>query len=193
MDDSGNGHCQMPNAYRGNSCHSDGDCTRDVNTTCYFTSPPTSPKDLGTCLRACDGNNDCAPRAQVGQTCLPFYSASGTPVGGCFPGFFPYPCQTSANCVGDLTCRGANLTATPPVLGHCTTLCQTDEDCNADRWTAGQSFCAGGVCLPFLSNGAACAADTQCASKLCQDASTTSTSMSVSPLGGGKVCAEATP
>ena len=42
-----------------------------------------------------------------------------------------------------------DLTATPPVLGHCTTLCQTNDDCEADRWTAGQSFCGNGVCLPL--------------------------------------------
>jgi hypothetical protein len=190
IDDSGNGHCATPNAYRGNSCRSDSDCIRDVNTTCFFTSPPTSPKDLGTCLRACDSTLSCAPRAGVGETCLPFYDQGGSQVAGCFPGFFPYPCETSANCVGDLSCRGADLTASPPVLGHCTTLCQTDDDCNADRWTAGQSFCAGGVCLPFLSTGSACTADSQCASKLCQEPSSSTSSATSSMSAPGKVCAQ---
>jgi hypothetical protein len=176
------GHCEMPAAYRGNACRTDDDCTRDVGTTCFYSSPPTSPKELGTCLRSCDATGACAPRAGIGHTCLPFYTSAGAPAGGCFPGFFPYPCLTSANCVGDLTCRGADLTASPPVVGHCTTLCQTDDDCAADRWTAGQSFCGAGVCLPLQAGGAACATDGQCQSKRCQPDSASS--------GGGNVCAE---
>jgi hypothetical protein len=74
------------------------------------------------------------------------------------------------------------LTASPPVLGHCTVLCQTDADCQADRWTAGQSFCGPGVCLPLQAGGAPCTANGQCQSKLCQPDTTTS--------GGGNVCAE---
>ncbi len=53
------------------------------------------------------------------------------------------------------------------MLGHCTTLCQTNDDCEADRWTAGQSFCGNGVCLPLRDGGAPCTADGQCASKVC--------------------------
>jgi len=167
------GHCETPNAYRGNSCHTDDDCTRDVGTVCAFQSPPEKATDLGNCLRPCTATAgappDCGPRAGIGQTCLPFYTSGGAQAAACYPGFFPYPCNTDANCVGngDLTCRGAK--AGVPGSGNCTTLCQTDTDCNANRWTAGQSYCASppGVCAPLLTGGALCQTNDQCASKVC--------------------------
>jgi hypothetical protein len=162
------GHCETPNAYRGNSCRTTADCTRDENTICVFQSPPQKATDLGNCLRPCDATTfDCAPRAGIGHSCLPFYGSDGTQAAACFPGFFPYPCTTTANCVGDLTCRGAS--AGVPDSGNCTTLCQTDADCEADRWTAGQSFCAPqGVCAPLLAGGKQCLSNNQCQSKSCQ-------------------------
>ncbi len=183
------GHCETPNAYRGNSCFTDADCTRDENTFCYFQTPPAKPTDLGTCLRPCTadatvGTLNCAPRAGISHTCLPFVDSTGATSPGCYPGFFPYPCLTTANCVGDLTCRGADLTTSPPTEGNCTTLCQNDDDCNADRWTAGQSFCAPqGICAPLLEGGKPCTANTQCQSKDCQlgDASAVGTCASPTP------------
>jgi hypothetical protein len=169
------GHCETPNAYRGNSCRTTADCTRDVGTICAFQSPPQKATDLGNCLRPCDPTAlDCAPRAGIGHSCLPyFYTSTGAPAAACFPGFFTYPCTTTANCVGngsDLTCRGAQPGV--PDSGNCTTLCQTDADCEADRWTAGQSFCANppGVCMPLLAGGKACASNSQCQSNVCQPA-----------------------
>jgi hypothetical protein len=165
----GQGYCESPYSYRGNSCHTDDDCVRngirDTTTSCFFTSPPESASDLGTCLRPCDGGS-CAPRAGIGQTCVPFSSPAGTPTDACFPGIFPLPCATTANCVGDLTCRGAN--AATNTLGNCTTLCQTDADCDADRWTAGQAYCASaGVCAPLVAGGSPCQSDDQCQTKVC--------------------------
>jgi hypothetical protein len=174
-------HCETPNAYRGNSCHKDADCTRDVGTACFFQTPSTTgPTDLGTCLRPCAAGA-CAPRAGIGEACLPFFDDTGNATTACFPGFFGYPCAGDTNCVGDLKCR--QIPGVSPT--RCTTLCQTDADCTADRWTAGQSFCAGSVCAPLLPAGAPCQADTQCQSKLCP------------PVPAGmsetQACAEATP
>ena len=115
------------------------------------------------------------PRAGIGQTCLPFYTAGGvrrrppaTRVSS------PTPATTDDNCVGNgaLTCRGAQ--AGVPGSGTCTTLCQTDTDCNANRWTAGQSFCDSprGVCAPLLPGGAPCQTNdaTSAQSKVCMTA-----------------------
>src|SRR6185437_4640753 len=73
----GKKYCQSPYSYRGNSCRTTADCTRDVNTICVFQTPPEKSADLGTCLRPCavpqDGTTpDCAARAGIGQSCLPF-------------------------------------------------------------------------------------------------------------------------
>jgi hypothetical protein len=182
----GNGYCEAPYSYRGNACHTDDDCVRngvrDSSTSCYFQSPPEKPTDVGTCLRP-TSMGDCAPRALLGQTALPFYAADGSPTTACFPGFFGLPCLGNGNCVGGMTCRQA--IANVAASSICTTLCQTNADCNADRWTAGQSFCApSGVCAPLLAGGQKCLANDQCQSKNCQ-----------LPDGGAAAgtCAEPTP
>ena len=166
----GNSYCEAPYSYRGNACHTDDDCVRngvrDTSTSCYFQSPPEKPTDVGTCLRP-TSMGDCAQRALLGQTPLPFYTADGAATTACYPGFFGLPCLGNANCVGGMTCRQA--IANVAASSICTTLCQTDADCNADRWTAGQSFCApAGVCAPLLAGGQKCLANDQCQSKSCQ-------------------------
>jgi hypothetical protein len=74
------------------------------------------------------------------------------------------PCDSDANCTPGLTCRAVSATTK-----ICTTLCQTEKDCEANRWTAGESFCGGTVCLPFgaLPAGAPCAKDSWCESGTC--------------------------
>jgi hypothetical protein len=167
----GHGYCESPYSYRGNSCHTDDDCVRngvrDTTSSCFFEAPPEKATDLGTCLRPSAGG-DCAPHAGIGQTPLPFYPASGTAQTlACFPGFFGFPCGGNRNCAGDMTCRQAVSSVAASSI--CTTLCQTDADCNADRWTAGQSFCApSGVCAPLLGGGKPCLSSDQCQSKSCQ-------------------------
>jgi hypothetical protein len=185
----GHSYCESPYSYRGNSCHSDDDCVRngvrDSSTSCYFQTPPEKATDLGTCLRPCTG--DCAQRAGIGQTCLPFYNvasptSAATPALGCFPGFFGLPCTSNANCAGDLKCRQVDPADASTTI--CTALCQIDDDCNADRWSAEQSFCApSGLCAPLQAGGKPCLHDSQCQSKNCQK------------TDGGAVgmCAEPTP
>jgi hypothetical protein len=179
----GHGYCETPNAYRGNSCYTDDDCVRDgvrdQTTSCFFTAPPEKPTDVGTCLRPPDASSSCAPRAGIGQTLLPFFTPSGAATAACYPGFFPYPCVTTANCVGDLTCRGADSATNK--LGNCTILCATntdpadpDADCHNDRWIGPQAFCATppggttGVCAPLLADRQPCTSANQCLSKVCQ-------------------------
>jgi hypothetical protein len=203
----GQGHCESPYSYRGNSCRTSADCMRDENTICVFQSPPEKPTDLGTCLRPCTvapGQTapDCAPRAGIGHTCLPFLTVSDptsapTATAACFPGSFAVPCRTTANCVGDLTCRGADPTAGK--LGSCTTLCATnsdphdpDADCHNDRWIGDPSYCATppnattGLCAPLLAGGSPCQSDNQCQTKVCQPPPDGGTSTSAK-------CAMATP
>ena len=169
-----------PNAYRGASCSRDSDCTRDSGTICVYQSPTYKPTDLGTCLRPCDATGACQPRAQVGQTCLPFYDPSGKAVTACYPGFFGLPCATEKSCVGDLTCRTIPGVSFP----LCSTVCQTDADCENDRWTRGQAFCAGSVCVPRLADDAPCSDGSQCASKLCAPSG---------DMSGATTCQEASP
>jgi hypothetical protein len=188
----GHSYCESPYSYRGNACRTTADCTRDENTICVFQTPPEKSTDLGTCLRPCgvaDGGTapDCAPRAGIGQTCLPFLTVSdpsSAPVAtsACFPGSFGLPCRGNTNCVDDLKCRQVDPTDVATTI--CTALCQIDDDCNADRWSAGQSFCApSGLCAPLASAGKPCLASNQCQSKSCQKSD-------AGPVGA---CAEPTP
>ncbi|HEY5088986.1 MAG TPA: hypothetical protein VIK30_03410 [Polyangia bacterium] len=189
---SGNGRCEMPQAYRGTSCradHGNDDCALNAGTVCVFQTPPTSPTDQGLCQRPCAPDGACPPRAGIGETCIPFVDSKGKSSPACYPGLFSLPCFSTPNCVGDLSCRGADPTTTPPTPGLCTTLCQTDTDCNNDRWTAGQSYCSisvgVGVCVPLLAGGKDCQADTQCQSKVCQPPA--------ADTSGSSTCTEATP
>jgi hypothetical protein len=182
------GHCESPYSYRGNACRTTADCTRDENTICVFQTPPEKSTDLGTCLRPCTGTPpDCAPRAGIGQTCLQFLTVTdpgSAPVqtAACFPGSFGLPCQSNTNCAGDLKCR--QVDPRDPSTTICTALCQIDDDCNADRWSAGQSFCyPSGLCAPLQAGGKACTKDSQCQSKNCQ----------VPDAGVAGSCAEPTP
>jgi hypothetical protein len=109
----------------------------------------------------------------VPHTCIPGLNV-------CLPGVFGRPCGDDTSCVPGLTCR--NVSTTTKV---CTTLCQKDADCEANRWTAGQGFCGGSVCLPFgsLPKGSPCASDEQCESNSC----VASSDMSGAPtICGGK-------
>jgi hypothetical protein len=177
----GKSYCEAPYSYRGNACRTDDDCVRngvrDTTTSCYFQSPPVQPTDVGTCLRAPTAAG-CAPRAGLGQTPLPFYTSDGTKTAACFPGIFPYPCESNANCVGDLGCRNVDSTTG---VGNCTILCATnsdptdpDADCHGDRWIGDQAFCATppggttGLCAPLLAGGQKCLSNNQCQSKTCQ-------------------------
>jgi hypothetical protein len=166
------GYCESPYSYRGNACRTTADCTRDENTICVFQTPPETSTDLGTCLRPCTGTpGDCAPRAGIDQSCLQFLtisdpSAAPVQTSACFPGSFGIPCQSNANCVGDLKCRQADPTGMAPTI--CTQACQMDEDCTADRWTAGQSFCGPtSLCTPPQAGGKPCTKNSGCQSKNC--------------------------
>ena len=162
------GQCSTPDAYRGARCYDDADCTRDEGTTCVFSSKPTLSSDQGTCSRLCPGGTGpCAPRGGFGHICLPFtVGRDGSSKPGCYPGYFGLPCTADDQCVGEnVKCKGA--TDTSPKF--CTALCQTDADCDANRWTAGQSFCLGAssICVPKIAAGNACQASNQCQSNDC--------------------------
>lgn len=185
----GNHYCESPYSYRGNACRTDADCVRndvrDTTTSCVFQTPPEKPTDIGTCLRPLN-MGDCGPRAGIGQTPFPFfYTSDGTPTTACLPGFFGLPCLSDANCAGDMKCRTVDPN-TPSTSTICTHPCQIDDDCNADRWTANQSFCApSSVCAPLLAGGRPCAANSQCQSKNCQ--------MALDGGAVGRTCAAPTP
>jgi hypothetical protein len=125
----------------------------------------TSPSDAqGTCLHACDANGGCLTRGGIHQTCLPLLASDG-PLPICLPGLFGYPCGADSNCVGDLSCRGAD-----PQAQFCTGLCATDDDCSKDRWTIG-GWCGASdgapICIPPLDPGQPCSRDAQCATGIC--------------------------
>jgi hypothetical protein len=157
------GQCSTPDAYRGARCYDDADCTRDEGTSCVFSSNPTKSTDQGTCSRPCAADGTCTPRAGFGHVCLGFTVArDGRSEPGCYPGYFGLPCGADANCVGDMVCRAAGPSPT-----ICTTLCQSDADCDANRWTAGQSFCTASICVPLLAKDKPCQTANQCLSKTC--------------------------
>jgi hypothetical protein len=159
------GQCSTPDAYRGARCYTDADCTRDEGTSCVFSSKPTLPTDQGTCSRLCASDGTCPPRGGFGHVCLPFTIArDGTPKPGCYPGYFGLPCTADDNCVGEnIGCRSVSAASQK----FCTALCQSDADCDANRWTAGQSFCQASLCIPKLANGKPCATSNQCQSNIC--------------------------
>jgi len=153
--------CATPNAYRGASCNTDADCVRDLDSRCMR----TAPTDLqGTCLHACDATGSCLPRGGINQTCLPLLAAEG-PLPICLPGLFGYPCAADSNCVGGLTCRGAD-----PSTQFCTGLCANDNDCSNVKWTIG-GWCGASdgapICIPPMDKDAACSRDAQCSSGVC--------------------------
>jgi hypothetical protein len=159
-------HCATPNAYQGATCKTDQDCGRDLDSRCMRSS---ASDEVGTCLHPCTDQGGCAPRGGINQTCFPLYAHEG-PVPVCFPGFFGLPCFSDNNCVGDLTCRGADLSANPPTPGFCTTLCVSDGDCAANRWTSGGG-CAlpeAPICVPPPGDvGATCFLNAMCTSGVC--------------------------
>jgi hypothetical protein len=183
---SGSGHCAMPDAYRGTSCHTSSDCALDAETVCVFQTPPVDDTQKGLCQRPCVAGA-CAPRAGIAQTCLPFVDNQGNSAPACYPGFFSLPCFSDASCVGDLSCRGADPTTSPATPGICTALCQKNDDCDADRWTAGQSYCStsNSICVPLLAAGQDCQSGPQCQSKVCQ--------APAAGTSGSSTCAEPTP
>ncbi|MEA2700067.1 MAG: hypothetical protein QOI66_4338 [Myxococcales bacterium] len=163
------GHCATPNAYRGASCDTDTDCSRDVGTSCVR-FPPADFSQQGTCLRACAPDGSCTARAGIGHTCLPLVGQDRTTSPACFPGFFGFPCFADSACAGGLTCRGADLTGATPKPGVCTTLCASDADCGASRFIGDQAYCAlpvAPICLPLENDGDDCIDKKQCASKVC--------------------------
>ena len=177
----GQSYCESPYSYRGNSCRTTADCTRDENTICVFQTPPEKSTDLGTCLRPAAANG-CAPRAGIGQTPLPFYTVAdptsvATRTTACFPGNFALPCESDANCFR-LNCRGIDTTTG---VGYCTDFCATDSnptdpdsDCHKNAWIGPPSFCATpanattGLCAPLIADGQPCQSANQCQSKICQ-------------------------
>ncbi len=153
-------HCVTPQAYLGASCNSQADCTRDpTTTTCVFFS--SDPGAQGTCIHPCAADGSCPALGGVPHTCI---NKSATSPGVCLPGTFGLPCGADTSCVPGLTCRDAT-----PSTKLCTTLCQTDADCEGNRWVAGQAFCGGAVCLPLnsLPDGSPCARGNQCVSATC--------------------------
>ena len=149
--------CTTPDAYRGARCYSDKDCTRDEGTQCVFAGKPDAPTDQGTCSVVC-GDRHRPRRRPAAPGVASDTSASGSPSTatgqpkhGCYPGYFgpPYACRSNAECVDNLECldigTGRRL---------CTTRCDNDDACQANRWTAGaRRCCVGGVCAPPQTSG----------------------------------------
>ena len=162
------GRCATPDAYRGASCYTDADCVRDADSKCMRFAVTDAQ---GTCLHACGDNGSCRPRGGINQTCLPLRGETGTEPPVCFPGYFSFPCFDDASCVGDLSCRGVDLTGPEPRAGLCTALCAVDDDCAKNRWTPG-GWCGypdAPVCLPGRDAGEDCLRDPMCSSGLCGD------------------------
>jgi hypothetical protein len=160
-------HCVTPNAYRGATCDTDADCIRDLDSKCMRFAPTDKQ---GTCLHPCEANGSCLPRGGINQTCLPLIGETDPAFPICLPGFMGLPCFDDANCIGDLTCRGADLTTQPdPTPGICTALCQYDSDCAKNRWTLG-GWCGAPdqpVCIPPMDVGADCLKNSMCSSGVC--------------------------
>jgi hypothetical protein len=147
----------------------------------------------GTC-RACDAAGQCktVPDGTPDAACAA--STSGCAVGGCNASGAckaaaagttcgAYTCSETGTALGQYTaithrkkvCDGnlgaaackagtnegcGDLTCDPNKI-DCSTSCSNDIDCLAG------AYCKGGVCTPWLANGATCTTDNQCASRLC--------------------------
>jgi hypothetical protein len=142
--------CTTPDAYRGARCYTDADCTRDEGTQCIFAGKPDDATDQGTCSVICgDGSapdEPCSARGGFGHVCLGFtVDREGRPKHGCYPGYYGpyYTCKSDDDCVDNLACldigTGQRL---------CTTRCDGNDACQANRWTRDASICQGGVCVP---------------------------------------------
>jgi hypothetical protein len=158
---SADNRCITPEAYRGASCNTTADCSRDIGTICVWPPGTTdATSSQGTCLRPCNADRTCAPRGGIGQGCLPFVDATLAIRPVCYPGYFETPCRDQSACaVKELQCPGE--------LSICTIVCTNDADCFGNRWTAGQAYCAGSFCVPLINDGAPCDLDSHCASGKC--------------------------
>lgn len=162
--------CVTPFAFRGTTCRTDDDCTRNKaeGALCVRFSPTDSE---GSCLLPCDASGHCAAFSGVEQACLPLIrpESPGGRAPVCFPGFFGIPCQGNDDCVGGasdhLTCHGGDASTGTP--NFCTALCEKDADCDGNRWLEGKAFCSSPLCVPKQADGKPCARNAQCTSGVC--------------------------
>lgn len=161
--------CITPRAYSGGNCSSDDDCV--TGQTCFRYGAFTRVPDHGECRVPCpDGS--CAPAGGVPYVCLGEHHE-----GGCHPTFFSLPCNVESDCFEGLECLDAgddprSLTNYSEKI--CSVPCTSDADCDANRLTAGSSFCEvppemlEGICRHAGETGAPCTRDAHCASRHCK-------------------------
>jgi hypothetical protein len=100
----------------------------------------TETGSVGFCSKRCTAAADCAGLAagRLGYGCL---RAAGAAEGLCYPGFSGVECSGNADCLEGLECD--------PALGnHCTPQCQSDAECQQNRWMDSTWRCQASVCTP---------------------------------------------
>ena len=159
--------CAGARAFRGSQCYADADCLYPGE----ICAKITNANPYGQCLQQCPGGT-CpsyggvphACRPQVGATDQMFRLNDAPWV--CWPGYLNQLCGNDAQCLPGLSCRPLN--PANPLARVCSVSCQTDADCEANRFSA-DGWCDAtiGICLSPKADGTACERSAQCESKSC--------------------------
>jgi hypothetical protein len=156
--------CQNPRAYVGSPCTSPSDCRPHeecVRQSPYFEAPMMG----GECRARCSPAEPCRNRGGVPHVCVELGETRT-----CYPGRLHLPCESDADCVGDLRCL---TVATPDADGRlarrqrCSAPCQTDADCDQVRLVEKNAYCREGTCAALMIRGMPCDRDGQCLSTRC--------------------------
>jgi hypothetical protein len=163
------GYCAGARAFRGSICYKQEDCLYEGE----ICAKITHTNAYGQCLQQCPGGT-CPSYGGVPHACRPQVGATDSMFAIndkpwiCWPGYLGQLCSNDAQCLPGLTCRAAS--PTNQLLRLCSIACQSDADCDANRFTA-DGFCnpAIGICVSPLPDGATCERSAQCESKTCNN------------------------
>jgi hypothetical protein len=173
------GYCAGARAFRGSQCYTQDDCLFEGEICAKITN--TNP--YGQCLQQCPLGT-CPSYGGVPHPCRPQVNPDNTLALNekpwvCWPGYLNQLCGTDAQCLPGLACRPLNAMNPGGPARVCSVSCQTDADCEANRFTAdGWCDVANGLCLSPKADGATCERSAQCESKSC------TTDKKCAPLAG---------
>jgi len=164
----GSGHCTGARAFRGAICGKDSDCLYPGEI-CGHAAPDIT---TGLCVQPCErATGVCPSYGGVPHVCRPQFGPTGIDLGGdpwiCWPGYLGMPCAKDEHCIPSLSCQSEN--ALIAIDKICTIKCASDDDCNANRFTAG-GWCdpTFSICkAPLADDSPLCTRDSQCESKKC--------------------------
>jgi hypothetical protein len=160
VDPAGKGKfCQNWRAFTGAPCGADSGCR--AHEVCIALSPYFNQRmSLGECRARCSAEQPCADRAGVPHVCIDLAGRQS-----CYPGAVHLPCESDADCFGELKCLDVTAPDEKDQLvrrRRCSAPCQTDDDCAANRFAGKITYCREGACAARFHRGFRCERDIEC-------------------------------